>query len=235
LRQLEREIASICRKVARRIAEGRADPVNVTTTNLPDFLGPPRTFPEESLRKDQIGVATALAWTPTGGDVLFIEALLMAGHGSLILTGQLGDIMKESAQAALSWAKSRATHFGISQDAFEKHDIHIHVPEGAIPKDGPSAGVALAAALVSALSGRPLKRSVALTGEITLRGSVLPVGAIKEKVLAARRARLSTVILPQQNRPDLEGLPKPILKEINFVFVDSIQQALEAALAPPKK
>jgi ATP-dependent Lon protease len=235
LRQLEREIASICRKVARRVAEGRTDPVSVTASNLPEFLGPPRIFPEELLPKDQVGVATGLAWTPTGGDVLFIEALLMAGHGSLILTGQLGDIMKESAQAALSWAKSRAPQFGIRQDAFEKYDIHIHVPEGAIPKDGPSAGVTLAAALVSALSGRPVKRSVALTGEITLRGSLLPVGAIKEKVLAARRARLNTIILPQQNCHDLEELPKHLLKEMNFVFVDSIQQALEAALAPPKR
>lgn len=235
LRQLEREIASICRKVARRIAEGRTDPVSVTPSNLAEFLGPPKIFPEESLRKDQIGVATGLAWTPTGGDVLLIEALLMAGHGSLILTGQLGDVMKESAQAALSWAKSRASEFGIKQEAFEKHDIHIHVPEGAIPKDGPSAGVTLAAALVSALSGRPVKRSVALTGEITLRGSVLPVGAIKEKILAARRARLNTIILPQQNRPDLEELPKHILKEMNFIFVDSIQQALAVALAPQRK
>jgi ATP-dependent Lon protease len=162
--------------------------------------------------------------------VLFIEALLTAGKGALQLTGQLGEVMKESAQAALSWAKARAEELSIDAERFNRFDIHIHVPEGAIPKDGPSAGVTLATALVSALSGRQIKRSVAMTGEITLRGNVLPVGGIKEKVLAARRARVTTVVLPQQNRGDLDEVPKELLKEINFIFVDTVRQALKVAL-----
>jgi ATP-dependent Lon protease len=182
------------------------------------------------LKKDQVGVATGLAWTPAGGDVLFIEALLTAGKGALLLTGQLGDVMKESAQAAFSWAKARADELDIDPDKFNKFDVHVHVPEGAIPKDGPSAGVTLAAAMVSALSGKLVKRSVAMTGEITLRGNVLPVGGIKEKVLAARRARVSTIVLPQQNRRDLEEIPKELLKELDLVFVESVQQVLKTAL-----
>ena len=230
LRQFEREIATICRKVARRVAEGSDAVVRVTNANLHDFLGIPHVHPDEVLKKDQVGVATGLAWTPAGGDVLFIEALLTAGKGSLLLTGQLGEVMKESAQAAFSWAKARAEELGIDQEKFDKFDMHIHVPEGAIPKDGPSAGVTLATALVSALSGRPIRRSVAMTGEITLRGNVLPVGGIKEKVLAARRARVNTIVLPQQNRRDLEEVPKALLKEIDFVFVESVRQALKTAL-----
>jgi ATP-dependent Lon protease len=230
LRQLEREIASICRKVARRVAEGGDSLVRVKADRLREFLGVPRVYPEEVLKKDQVGVATGLAWTPAGGDVLFIEALLTAGKGTLMLTGQLGEVMKESAQAALSWAKARAEELRIDPGKFERYDIHVHVPEGAIPKDGPSAGVTLAAALVSALAGRPVKRSVAMTGEITLRGNVLPVGGIKEKVLAARRARVTTIVLPQQNRRDLEEVPAELQKEIHFVFVDSVRQALKTAL-----
>ena len=230
LRQFEREIATICRKVARRVAEGSDSVVRVTNGNLHDFLGIPHVHPDEVLKKDQVGVATGLAWTPAGGDVLFIEALLTAGKGSLLLTGQLGEVMKESAQAAFSWAKARAEELGIDQEKFDKFDMHIHVPEGAIPKDGPSAGVTLATALVSALSGRPIRRSVAMTGEITLRGNVLPVGGIKEKVLAARRARVNTIVLPQQNRRDLEEVPKALLKEIDFVFIESVRQALKTAL-----
>jgi len=230
LRQFEREIASICRKVARRVAEGSGTLVRVTPASLHGFLGIPHVYPDEILKKDQVGVATGLAWTPAGGDVLFVEALLTTGKGALLLTGQLGEVMKESAQAAFSWAKGRAEELNIDPERFSKFDIHIHVPEGAIPKDGPSAGVTLAAALVSALSGRPVKRSVAMTGEITLRGNVLPVGGIKEKVLAARRARVNTIIIPQQNRRDLEEVPKELLKEINFVFVDSVRQALKTAL-----
>ena len=230
LRQFEREIAGVCRKVARRVAEGSDALVRVTINNLHEFLGIPHVYPDEVLKKDQIGVATGLAWTPAGGDVLFIEALLTAGKGSLQLTGQLGDVMKESAQAALSWAKARAEELDIDPEKFGKFDIHVHVPEGAIPKDGPSAGVTLAAAMVSALSGKAVRRSVAMTGEITLRGNVLPVGGIKEKVLAARRARVTTIVLPQQNRRDLEEVPKELQKEINFVFVDSVRQALKAAL-----
>jgi ATP-dependent Lon protease len=230
LRQFERHIATVCRKVARRVAEGSAELVRVTEKNLQEFLGVPQAHAEEILKKDQVGVATGLAWTPAGGDVLFIEALLTAGKGALLLTGQLGEVMKESAQAAYSWSKARAEELGIDPEKFNKVDIHIHVPEGAIPKDGPSAGVTLATALVSALSGRPIKRSVAMTGEITLRGNVLPVGGIKEKVLAARRARVKTIVLPQQNRRDLEEVPKELLKEIEFIFADSVRQVLKTAL-----
>ncbi|HKA22489.1 MAG TPA: endopeptidase La [Blastocatellia bacterium] len=230
LRQFEREIAGICRKVARRVADGSDALVRVTINNLHEFLGVPHVYPDEVLKKDQVGVATGLAWTPAGGDVLFIEALLTAGKGSLMLTGQLGEVMKESAQAALSWAKARAGELEIDPEKFGRFDIHVHVPEGSIPKDGPSAGVTLAAAMVSALSGKAIKRSVAMTGEITLRGNVLPVGGIKEKVLAARRARVSTIVLPQQNRRDLEEVPKELQKEIRFVFVDSVRQALKSAL-----
>src|SRR5687767_949598 len=196
LRQLEREIGTICRKVARRIAEGKTEVVRVTPRNVHDFLGAPKIFPEEMLKKDQIGVATGLAWTPVGGDVLFIEALRVKGKGTLVLTGQLGDVMRESAQAAFSYAKSRAKELGIPEDDFEKYDLHIHIPEGAIPKDGPSAGITLATAMVSSLSQRPIRKDVAITGVIRLRGNVLPVGGVKEKVLAARRARVTKVILP---------------------------------------
>ncbi len=230
LRQFEREIATICRKVARRVAEGDSRVVRVSNSNVQEFLGVPHVYADEILKKDQVGVATGLAWTPAGGDVLFIEALLTAGKGGLLLTGQLGDVMKESAQAAFSWAKSRADELGIDPEKFGRVDVHVHVPEGAIPKDGPSAGITLATAMVSALAGRAVKRSVAMTGEITLRGNVLPVGGIKEKVLAARRARVNTIVLPQQNRRDLDEIPKELLKEINFVFVESVRQALKTAL-----
>ena len=230
LRQVEREIATICRKSARRVAEGNDAMARVTVTNLHEFLGAPHAPRDEVLKKDQVGVATGLAWTPAGGDVLFIEALTTAGKGSLMLTGQLGDVMKESAQAAFSWAKARAKELEIDEDKFARLDIHIHIPEGAIPKDGPSAGVTLATALVSALSGKAVKRSVAMTGEITLRGNILPVGGVKEKVLAARRARVATILLPQQNKRDLEEVPKELLKELNFVFIDSVRQALKLAL-----
>lgn len=230
LRQVEREIATICRKSARRVAEGNDAMTRVTVTNLHEFLGAPHAPRDEVLKKDQVGVATGLAWTPAGGDVLFIEALTTTGKGSLLLTGQLGDVMKESAHAAFSWAKARAKELEIDEEKFGKLDIHIHIPEGAIPKDGPSAGVTLATALVSALSGKAVKRSVAMTGEITLRGNILPVGGIKEKVLAARRARVATILLPQQNKRDLEEVPKDLLKELNFVFIDSVRQALKLAL-----
>jgi len=230
LRQFEREIATVCRKVARRVAEGDAQVVRVTHNRLQEFLGVPHVYADEVLKKDQIGVATGLAWTPAGGDVLFIEALLTSGKGALLLTGQLGDVMKESAQAAFSWAKARADELGIDPEKFGRVDVHVHVPEGAIPKDGPSAGVTLATAMVSALAGRAVKRSVAMTGEITLRGNVLPVGGIKEKVLAARRARVDTIVLPLQNRRDLEEVPKELLKEITFVFADSVRQVLKTAL-----
>ena len=230
LRQLEREIGSICRKVARRIGEGHKGPVRVSLKNLDDFLGAPKVIPEEVLKKDQIGVATGLAWTAVGGDVLFVEALRMKGKGALVLTGQLGEVMRESAQAAYSYAKSRAKELQIDPEDFSNYDVHIHIPEGAIPKDGPSAGITLASALISALSQRPVRKDVAMTGEITLRGNVLPVGGIKEKVLAARRARVTKIILPARNRRDLEEVPKEPLKDIRLVFVDNMRQVLREAL-----
>jgi ATP-dependent Lon protease len=230
LRQLEREIGSICRKVARRMGEGHKGAVRVSVNNVHEFLGPPKIIPEEVLKKDQIGVATGLAWTAVGGDVLFVEALRMKGKGSLVLTGQLGEVMRESAQAAYSYAKSRARELQIDPDDFSNFDMHIHIPEGAIPKDGPSAGITLATALVSALSERPVRKDVAMTGEITLRGNVLPVGGVKEKVLAARRARVTKIILPAQNRRDLDEVPKELFKDIRFVFVDNMRQVFREAL-----
>ncbi|MEJ7576580.1 MAG: endopeptidase La [Pyrinomonadaceae bacterium] len=230
LRQLEREIGSICRKVARKVAEGHAGLVRVSPKNVHEFLGAPKVQPEEVLKRDQVGVATGLAWTAVGGDVLFIEALKMKGKGVLVLTGQLGDVMKESAQAAYSYAKSRARELGIPEDDFANYDLHIHIPEGAIPKDGPSAGITLATAMISALSGRAIRKDVAMTGEITLRGNVLPVGGVKEKVLAARRARVSTIILPQQNQRDMDEVPKEPFKDIRFVFVENVQQVLKESL-----
>jgi len=230
LRQLEREIGRICRKVARKIAEGQKGGIRVSLKNLHEFLGAPKIIPEEVLKKDQVGVATGLAWTAFGGDVLFIEALRMRGKGNLVLTGQLGDVMRESAQAAYSYAKSRAKELDIAEDDFSNYDLHIHIPEGAIPKDGPSAGITMATAMVSALSTRPVRKDVAMTGEITLRGNVLPIGGVKEKVLAARRARVTTIILPQQNRRDLDEVPKEPFKDIRFVFVDNMRQVFREAL-----
>src|SRR5579885_1405930 len=230
LRQLEREIGRICRKVARRIAEGKTEVVRVTQKNVHEFLGAPKVFPEEILKKDQVGVATGLAWTAVGGDVLFFEALKMRGKGNLVLTGQIGEVMRESAQAALSYAKSRARELEIPEEDFEKYDIHIHIPEGAIPKDGPSAGITLATAMVSVLSQRPVRKDVAMTGEITLRGNVLPIGGVKEKMLAARRARVSKVILPALNRRDMEEIPKELFGEMQFVFVENVRDVFREAL-----
>src|SRR5882724_2587454 len=230
LRQLEREIGRISRKVARRIAEGHKGAIRVSLKNIHEFLGAPKIIPEEVLKKDQIGVATGLAWTAVGGDVLFIEALRMKGKGNLVLTGQLGEVMRESAQAAYSYAKSRAKELQIDPDDFSNYDLHIHIPEGAIPKDGPSAGITLATAMVSALSMRAVRKDVAMTGEITLRGNVLPVGGVKEKMLAARRARVSTIILPALNKRDMDEVPKELFKDIRFVFVDHMRQVFREAL-----
>lgn len=233
LRQLEREIGRICRKVARRVAEGNAKKVHVTVKNLHEFLGVAHIEPDELLKNDQVGVATGLAVTATGGDMLFIEAIVMKGKGQLQLTGQLGDVMRESAQAAFSYARSRARELGIDEDIFSRTDIHIHIPEGAIPKDGPSAGITMATALVSALSNRPIRKTVAMTGEITLRGEVLPIGGVKEKVLAAHRAKIQKVILPALNRKDMEEVPKEPQRDLEFVFVDDIRQVLKEALLDP--
>src|SRR3989442_204857 len=230
LRRLEREIGTICRKVARRLAEGQKGALRVSNKNLHEFLGAPKIIPEEVLKRDQVGVATGLAWTAVGGDVLFIEALRMKGKGNLVLTGQLGEVMRESAQAAYSYAKSRAKELEIDEEDFSNYDLHIHIPEGAIPKDGPSAGITLATAMVSALSLRPVRKDVAMTGEITLRGNVLPVGGVKEKVLAARRARVTKINLAAQNPPDLDAGPKEPFKDIRFVFVDHMRQVFREAL-----
>ena len=235
LRNLEREIASVCRKVAKQVATGEKKIRKIHTDNLDQFLGRPKVFQEELLKRDQVGVATGLAWTPVGGDVLFVEATAMKGRGMLTLTGQLGDVMKESAHAALSYARSHAKELGISEDFFGKHDIHVHVPEGAIPKDGPSAGVTMATAILSLLTAKAVHRKIAMTGEITLRGEVLPVGGIKEKVLAARRAKIDTVILPSLNKRDLEDVNETIRKEMKFVFVDDVKSVFKAALLDAKK
>src|SRR5262249_49232866 len=235
LRQLEREVGKICRKVARRVAEGNSEQVKVTPENIHEFLGPAKIEPEEILKHDQVGVVTGLAVTATGGDILFIEAIPMKGKGSLQLTGQLGDVMRESAHAAFSYAKSRGRDLGIDDDIFSKTDIHVHIPEGAIPKDGPSAGISMATALVSVLSNRPVRKHVAMTGEITLRGNVLPIGGVKEKVLAAYRAQIKKVILPAQNRKDMEEVPEEAQKGMEFVFVEHVREVFKEALAPLPK
>ena len=234
LRNLEREIASVCRKVARHVASGELKIRKIHTDNLDQFLGRPKVFQDELLKRDQIGVATGLAWTPVGGDILFVEATAMKGRGTLTLTGQLGDVMKESAQAALSYARTHASEFGIKKDFFAKNDIHVHVPEGAIPKDGPSAGVTMATAMLSLLTGKAVHRKIAMTGEITLRGEVLPVGGIKEKVLAAHRAKIRTVILPALNKRDLEDINEEIRKEMKFILADNVLDVLKAALIEGK-
>jgi ATP-dependent Lon protease len=218
--------------VARQVASGEKNIRKLHTDNIGKFLGRPRIFPEELLKRDQVGVATGLAWTPVGGDILFIEATAMKGRGLLTLTGQLGDVMKESAHAALSYARSHAKEFGINEDFFGKHDIHVHVPEGSIPKDGPSAGVTMATAILSLLTGKPVRRKIAMTGEITLRGEVLPIGGIKEKVLAARRAKINTVIMPSLNERDLEDINETIRKDMHFIFVDDVREVFKAALLP---
>jgi ATP-dependent Lon protease len=236
LRQLEREIGKVCRKVARSKAELDDDfkPMKVTGDNIKEFLRVPRIFTESALKKNQIGIVTGLAWTAVGGDILFIEALKTKGKGKLLLTGQLGEVMQESAQAAYSFAKARASELDINEEDFEKYDIHIHLPEGAIPKDGPSAGITMATALVSVLSQRPVRKDIAMTGEITLRGNVLPVGGVKEKLLAARRARLKKVILPEPNRRDLDDLPQEVKDDLEFIFVENVRQVFDEALLERK-
>ncbi|MEW5805812.1 MAG: endopeptidase La [Acidobacteriota bacterium] len=235
LRNLEREIASICRKVAKRVAEGKSGTTRIISSSLETYLGPPKIFPEESLTKDQVGVSTGLAWTESGGDILFVEATAMRGRGSLILTGHLGEVMKESAHAALSYARSKSREFGIPENYFSNVDIHVHVPEGAIPKDGPSAGVTMATAMLSAFINRPIRRDVAMTGEVTLRGNVLPVGGIKEKILAARRANIAKIILPAPNRKNLVDIPKHLTKNMRFFFVTDIREVFEVALSSRKR
>jgi ATP-dependent Lon protease len=232
VRNLEREIGGVLRNVAVRIAEGTAEHVHITPADIAEILGPRRFENELAMRTSIPGVATGLAWTPVGGDILFIEATRIPGNGQLILTGQLGDVMKESAQAALSLVKSRAQELGIDPGLFAKNDIHVHVPAGAIPKDGPSAGVAMLTALVSLLTERTVKSDTAMTGEISLRGLVLPVGGIKEKATAAARAGLGTVIMPARNRKDYEEIPEQARNALRFVWAERIDEVLDAALEP---
>jgi ATP-dependent Lon protease len=230
VRNLERELANVLRKVARQIAEGKERSFAITPKSVRRYLGVPKHLPEAEQEKDEIGVATGLAWTETGGDIIYIEATLMKGKGNLTLTGSLGDVMKESAQAALSYIRSKEKRLNIRPDVFVKNDIHIHVPAGAIPKDGPSAGITMASALASVLTNTPVRRDVAMTGEVTLRGRVLPIGGLKEKILAAKRAGIKKVILPQRNEKDIEEVPKHVRRGIEFVFVETMDEVLPAAL-----
>jgi len=234
VRNFEREIGMVCRKIARTKAEGKPYPKRITPSAMEKYLGPPQFFNLEAERQDEVGVATAVAWTENGGEIMPVEVLLMDGKGNLQITGQIGNVMQESAQAALSYMKSRSSQFGIDPEVFENLDIHIHIPEGAIPKDGPSAGITICTALISAYTGREVRKDVGMTGEITLRGHVLPVGGIREKVLSAHRSGLKTVILPRRNEKDLVDVPKRARNELHLVFVDHIDQVLEVALRPPK-
>jgi ATP-dependent Lon protease len=231
VRNLEREIAAICRAVAKNVAEGDTEKKVVTADSIHGYLGPIKVFSEVAERTKYSGVATGLAWTPTGGDILFIESTKMRGKGALSLTGQLGDVMKESAQAALSYIRSKSADYEIAEDFFEKNDIHIHVPQGGIPKDGPSAGVTMLVSLVSLLTDKLVRNDIAMTGEITLRGLVLPVGGIKQKVLAARRAGIRNVVLPKLNEKDLEEVPESIKENMQFTFIEKMDEAINICLA----
>jgi ATP-dependent Lon protease len=231
VRSFERNLASICRKVAKARAMGRTEPVEIQRSDLRSYLGPPVFYPEMAGRVDEVGVATGLAWTPSGGEVLFIEVVRSHGKGEMQLTGQLGAVMKESAHAARSYLRSRARELGVRPELFENTDLHLHVPAGAIPKDGPSAGIALAVAMASMLSNRPVRHDVAMTGEITLRGRVLPVGGVREKVLAARRAGVNTVVLPLWNRKDLDDIPDEVKDDLKFIFAENVADILESVLS----
>ncbi len=232
VRGLERQIAGVCRKVAREIAQGQAPRLRVTAAEVEELLGPRKFFPEVAGSEDRVGVATGLAWTESGGDIIFVEASRMPGKKGLFLTGSLGEIMQESAKTALSFVRAEAQRFGILPDFYETSDIHIHVPSGAIPKDGPSAGITIATALISLLTGRPARRDVAMTGELTLTGRILPIGGIKEKVLAARRAGVHTVLLPERNRESSAELEKEVTRGMTIHFVESMEQVVELILAP---
>ncbi|MGQ9732986.1 MAG: S16 family serine protease [Candidatus Zipacnadales bacterium] len=230
VRHLERQIARLCRKTARRIAEGQTSSLKVRAHHLHRLLGPPQfAFELSKEEKDEVGVAMGLAYTPGGGTLLAVEVALMEGKGQLQLTGRLGEVMKESAHAGLTYARTRSAAFGVDPARYEKMDIHIHVPEGATPKDGPSAGVTMATAIVSAITNRPVRREVGMTGEVTLRGHILPVGGIKEKILAAYRGLLSEVILPVENRRDLEDLPLKVRRKLRFHFVRHMDEVLPIA------
>lgn len=231
VRSLERQIAAVFRKVAKLVAEGKNEKTIITAKNVSKFLGPMKFTSTMVEKKDDIGMATGLAWTEAGGDVLFVEVALMPGKGSLILTGQLGEVMKESCQAAMSYIRARAKQLGLAERFYQKIDVHVHVPEGAVPKDGPSAGIVITTAIVSALTKIPVRRKVAMTGEVTLRGRVLEIGGVKEKVIAAHRAGLKTIIMPKENKKDLEDVPKEVIKDLQFVFVSHMDQVLDIALS----
>jgi ATP-dependent Lon protease len=234
VRNLEREIANVIRKLARRKAEGKRSPSRITADSLFKFLGPPQYLPLEAERDDEVGVVTAVAWTEAGGDTMPIEVSLTPGKGGLQITGQVGDVMQESAHASMSYLKAHAKALGVDYTRFDKTDTHIHVPEGAIPKDGPSAGISLAAALISAFTARKVHKEVGMTGEITLRGRVLPVGGVKEKVLAAHRAGLKTIILPKKNDKDLIDVPRSVKRDLRFVLVEHMDEVLAQSLFPPE-
>jgi ATP-dependent Lon protease len=233
VRSLEREISTIYRKVAKEVAEEKIERANITAKDLQKYLGPAKFSSYIAEKKDEIGMSTGLAWTEAGGDILFIEVALMPGKGQLILTGHLGDVMKESCHAALSYVRSKWQTLGLTEKFYQHTDVHVHVPEGAVPKDGPSAGVAITTALVSALTKIPVKRYVGMTGEVTLRGRALDIGGVKEKVIAAHRARLKTVIMPKNNQKDLDEIPKYVLDDLEFVFVEHMDEVLKVALAKP--
>jgi ATP-dependent Lon protease len=233
VRNLEREIGSACRKVALQVAEGKLERrVTVSEPRLRELLGRPRFQAETKRRTKEPGVATGLAWTPVGGDVLFVEATVMPGSGKLTITGQVGDVMRESAQAALSYVRANGD---LPDDWFSGHDVHIHVPAGAIPKDGPSAGITMATALMSLVTGRPVRDDTAMTGELTLTGQVLPIGGLKEKALAAQRAGVTRVLAPRRNQLDLDDIPEPLRERLDFVWVDEIRQVFDAALADGRR
>jgi ATP-dependent Lon protease len=236
LRNLEREIGKVCRKVARRIAEGSKGPYSISKRTIAGYLGPPQFLPEiEEDVVNQPGIVTGLAWTEFGGELLYIETMIMKGKGNLTLTGQLGDVMKESAQAALSYCRTRMDEFDLPENYFEEVDIHIHVPAGAIPKDGPSAGVTMATYLYSAISKQSLEKGIAMTGEITLRGRVLPIGGLKEKALAALRAGIDRVIIPEQNAKDVEEIPKDMRAKMQFLPVANMSEILDIVFEKPVK
>ncbi|MGE5472639.1 MAG: endopeptidase La [Ignavibacteriales bacterium] len=231
VRNLEREIATICRRAAKKLLSEEKKTVKITERTLDNFLGIPKYRYDKANEKDEVGIATGMAWTPVGGEVLYIEVTLMSGNGKLELTGHLGDVMKESARAGMSYIRSKAEDLGIDKDFHNKLDIHIHVPEGAIPKDGPSAGITICTAIISALTGIPIRKDVAMTGEITLRGRVLPIGGLKEKVIAAHRAGIKTVIIPEENKKDVEEIPETVRTQMKFVYASSIDTVIRTALA----
>lgn len=233
MRNLERRIGDICRKAAREFLEDKKKAIRITENGLEKYLGKEKITFEDVNEEDQVGIVRGLAWTSVGGDTLQIEVNVMPGKGTLQMTGQMGDVMKESAQTALSYIRSICPEYGVADDYFEKHDIHLHIPEGAVPKDGPSAGITMATAMLSAVTGRKVDAKLAMTGEITLRGRALPIGGLKEKILAARMAHMKRVLVPDKNRPDIAELSKEITKGLTIIFVKDMADVLKEALVSP--